>query len=439
MASVVIIGAGSMVFTQTLISDLAQNEATRGIDLRLVDLDSERLATAGEIARRIFAEAGAPGRVSLHLDRTQALPGADYVVITIQVGGRAAVDGDFDIPARYGIRQTVADTLGIGGISRALRTVPVIVDIVADIERLAPEAVVLNYTNPMSMIVMAVHRSSPVTFYGLCHSVPNTAHQLAGYLEVPFDQLDWEAAGINHMSWLLRLERGGQDLYPLLFERSNDPQYFAKDPVRFELMRHIGWFPTESSKHSAEYFAWFVTHDDEIDRLAVPLEDHVSKLDRLQARYRHLREQLTRPDSSLMTPRSGEYAPALIAALENRSELCFYPNVPNAGLVSNLPAHAAVEVPCFVHQGRIHPTAVGDLPQAAAAFNARAVDQQALTVSAVLDTDRDLVYQAALLDPVLSGLLRIDQIVGLVDELIDAQSQWLKPYNPKRLKLQTRS
>jgi alpha-galactosidase len=237
---IVLIGAGSMVFTRSLVSDLMHDEATRDSELRLVDIDPARLGTAAAMVRRIQAEAASHGRVTATVDRRQALPGAGYVVTTVQVGGRAAIDLDFDIPARFGIRQTVADTLGIGGISRALRTIPVVLDIVRDIEELAPDALHLNYSNPMAMIVMAATARSSIRHLGLCHSIPNTAAAVALYLEVLPPELRWEAAGINHMAWMLRLEKDGEDLYPRLLERADDPGLFPYDAVRFELLRHVG-------------------------------------------------------------------------------------------------------------------------------------------------------------------------------------------------------
>jgi len=435
---IVIIGAGSTVFTRTLVSDLMQDPATRDAELRLVDTDPARLTLAASLCRQLVAESGGAAPVTAHVDRRDALPGATYVINTILVGGRPGIEADLLIPARYGIDQTVGDTLGIGGISRGLRTVPEILRIAYDIEKLAPGALLLNYTNPMSMVVMALRAGSGVRHFGLCHSIHNTATELADYLDVPFGELTWEAAGINHMAWFTRLEHRGQDLYPSLFQLpAADPGRVAADGVRFELMRHFGYFCSESSKHTAEYFSYFLPHDGERERLRIPVgRQRLEALDQQQADHDALADRLggTR---TLMTEPSDEYAPALIAALESGRPYTFHPNVANnsagGALIGNLPAEAAVEVACVVRDGAVSVDRVPDLPPGPAALNRQAVAVQQLTVQAVLEHDLDLVYQAALVDPQVSAILTPDRAVALVDELMAAHGPALPDLRRRRL------
>lgn len=425
---VVLIGAGSLVFTRTVVSDLVQSDVTRDSELRLVDIAEDQLRGAVEMVRRIQEEAGARGGVVGSVDRREVLRGADYVITTIQVGGDEAIRADFEIPSRYGIRQTVGDTLGIGGISRALRTIPVELDIVRDVEELAPDALYLNYTNPMSMIVMAIARSSNLRHLGLCHSIPHTVAQIAMYLGLSPVDISWRAAGINHMAWILTLEDGdGDDLYPHLVERSRNPEIFVHDGVRFELLRHFGYFVTESSKHNAEYTSYFITHSEEVSRLRIEVDERVERMAKRAAR----RAQESSPGQRLLRPKSTEYAPAIIVALESGADLSFYANVQNDGLISNLPDGAAVEVPCFVQGGQLYKAAVGALPEGPAALNRQAVSVQDLTVEGVLRDDRDLIYQAAMLDPQVSAVLTLPRAVSLVDDLIRAHGD-LVPRLPSR-------
>lgn len=436
--AIVIIGAGSTVFTRMLVSDLMQDAATRDIDLRLVDTDPARLALATALCRQLVAEVGNAGaQVTAYLDRRQALPGATYVINTILVGGRPGIEADLLIPAKYGITQTVGDTLGIGGISRGLRTIPEILRIAHDIEELAPDALLLNYTNPMSMVVMALEAATGVRHFGLCHSIVNTTEELAGYLDVPVADLVWEAAGVNHMAWFTRLESQGLDLYPSLFALpASNPGLVAGDGVRFELMRYFGYFCSESSKHTAEYFSYFLPHDGETERLRIPVgRERLDALDQLQADHDALAGRLGGVQSLLTEP-SNEYAPALIAALESGRPYTFHPNVANqiadGVLIGNLPAEAAVEVACTVRNGAVSLDRVPDLPPGPAALNRQAVAVQQLTVQAVLHHDLDLVHQAALVDPQVSAILKPDQAVALVDELLAAHGASLPDLRRRR-------
>jgi len=424
-AVVAIVGAGSMQFTQQVVSDLLRHPVTRDVHLRLMDVDPERLALAERLVARLQKETGATGRVEGSTDLTATLRDVDFVVHAIQVGGLDATERDFAVPARFGVRQTIGDTLGIGGISRSLRTIPAVLRIVDVLREAAPHAWFLNYTNPMATVMKAVAETHPdVVAVGLCHSAEHTARSLARYVEVPFDELEWLSAGVNHQAWVLRLEHRGQDLYPRLQEKATDPGVFALDPVRFELLARFGRFPTESSEHNAEYVPYFLPWDDEIDRLQIPVGEYLRRSRAGLAKWGRLREQVGEPGSLLVEP-SPEYAPRIIRAAVSGEPLVFYGNVPNNGAIPNLPKDAVVEVPCVVDRRSILPTKVGPLPPGPRALNQQAINVQTLTVTAVLEQDLGLLRQAAYLDPMLSTRLRLREIDTLVDELLAAHRDWL--------------
>lgn len=443
LMKIALVGAGSMQFTHQVVSDLLAHPATRDADYHLIDIDRDRLWQATLLVRGLMGQAGAAGRVDVfsHPRAAGALARVDYCINEIQVGGYAATERDFAIPARYGIRQTIADTRGIGGIARALRTIPVCVDLARALCQASPEAVLLNYTNPMAMVMDAIHRAVPaLEAYGLCHSTEETARALAGYLDVPYEELDWTSAGINHMAWFLTLRHRGQDLYPRLAALADDPAAFAKDPVRFELLKAVGCFVTESSEHNAEYFAWFLTHPGEIKRLAIPIGEYLRRSQAHLSRYRELREELSAGRVPALRAPSGEYAPRLAAARTAREPLALYANVPNrvgprgdARLIANLPAEATVEVPCTVVGTQVRPAAVGALPAAAAALNCQAIAVEQLTVDGWERQDLDLVYQAAMLDPLAASVLPLDQIRQLVDDLVAAHGPLMPPLHRRRL------
>jgi alpha-galactosidase len=434
MARVAIVGAGSMEFTRQVVSDLARMPATRDTVYHLVDIDPERLKVSQAMVRRILAELGAEGEVLAFPQIHGALKGVQYVVNAIQVGGFAATKTDFAVPERYGIPQTIADTLGIGGIFRGLRTIPAVLDIAAAIADESPDAVLLNYTNPMSMVVMAVGRRFPeLKTYGLCHSVHYTAERIAEYVGVPFSEMAWTSAGINHMAWMLTLSHRGEDLYPRLFAAARDPAIRTRDAVRFELMERLGWFVTESSEHNAEYSAFFLPHPEEIARLNIPVGEYLRRSQANLDEYATIRRDLENPDAPLALPPSPEYAPGFIAAREGGDLWWFQGNVMNYGLIDNLPAGSAVEVPCFVNRHGVFATRMGPLPEPLAAMNRVAINVQTLTVEAVLTGDRDRVYQAAMMDPLLASKLTLDQIWHLVDELFAAHGQLIPPLTSRRL------
>ncbi len=439
---IALVGAGSMQFTHQVVSDLLAQPATRDADYHLIDTDPDRLVRARRLVQGIVEQCGGQGRVAAFADvqAEGALEQVDYCINEIQVGGFAATERDFAIPARYGIRQTIADTRGIGGILRALRTMPVCVAVARALAEASPDALLLNYTNPMAMVMDAVHRDVPeLLAYGLCHSTEETARTVAGYLSVPYEELDWTSAGINHMAWFVRLAHQGVDLYPRLHERAHDPEVFGQDPVRFELLEAVGCFVTESSEHNAEYVAWFLTHPGEIERLGIPVGEYLRRSQAHLARYQALGQALAAGQVPAARPPSGEYAPRLVAARTAREPLWFYANVPNrvgavgdARLIANLPAEALVEVPCGVFGREVRPMAVGSLPMAAAALNAQAIAVEQLTVEGYRRQDRDLIYQAAMLDPLMASTLTLDQIRALVDEAVAAHGGLMPPLPRRR-------
>jgi alpha-galactosidase len=423
---VAFIGAGSVEFTRLLIGDLLGYPELRGVTLSLHDIDEERLATAAEVARVTAGEAGAEPAIEAHGDRRRALEGADYAINMIQVGGHAATVLDHEIPARYGLRQTIGDTLGIGGIFRALRTIPVMQGIAADMADVCPDAWLLNYTNPMAMLCWATYAGTPQRrVVGLCHSVQNTTRQLAEYVGVPFEAVSFLGAGVNHQAWILRFERNGDDLYPLLDEAiERDPE--LRRHVRVELYRRLGFFPTESSEHSAEYLPWLMRDDDAVEHFRLIDGEYVQRSLEALREYEETRGLLAAGKPLPIEP-SVEYAPQIIHSLETGERRTIYGNVENAGLIDNLPAGACVEVPCVVDGDDVEPVQVGALPPQLAALNRTYLNVCELTVRAVLEERPELVRHAAMLDPNTAGTLSLDQIWALCDDLTEAHGDALPP------------
>jgi alpha-galactosidase len=424
MTRIAFIGAGSIEFTRDLLGDLLSFPELAGADIALHDIDPERLATAEAMARWTARQLGAEPTFSAHLDRRAALAGADFAFNMIQVGGHAATLLDFEIPARHGLRQTIADTLGIGGIFRALRTIPVMLGIGRDMAELCPDAWLLNYTNPMAMLCQAYAHGSPHTkVVGLCHSIQQTTRQLAEYVGVPFEEVTFLGAGVNHQSFILRFERDGEDLYPRLDAAIEaDPELRRK--VRVELYRRFGYFPTESSEHSAEYLPWLMRDDDALEHFRIPVDEYVRRSEENLALYEDIKASL-RDGEGFEIERSLEYAPLIVHAMTTGQPQVIYGNVVNEGLIDNLPPGACVEVPCVVDRTGVQPTRVGALPTHCAALNRTFLNVVELTVRAALEGRRDHVYHAAMLDPNASGSLDLDTIRTICDELIEAHGDAL--------------
>ena len=431
MTKVCFVGAGSTVFAKNLLGDILSFPELAGSSISLHDIDAERLSTSALVAHRIAETLDVAPTIEASTDRRQALEGADYVITMFQVGGyEPATVTDFEIPKRYGLRQTIADTLGIGGIMRGLRTIPVLVDLGHDMEEVCGDATLLNYVNPMAMLCWAVDRATSIDTVGLCHSVQGTAAQLADDLGVPVDEIRYRCAGINHMAFYLEFERetaeGRVDLYPELVVRAlgEMPKRhgYLSEAVRYEMFRRLGYFVTESSEHFAEYVPWFIKagRDDLIDRFGIPLDEYPRRCEFQIAGWDEQRRRLEDPDAPLRVRRSPEYGSEIIHSMETGTPRVIYGNVPNRGLISNLPDGCCVEVPCLVDANGVQPTVVGALPPQLAALMQTNINVQSLTVEAVLEGRRDHVLHAAMLDPHTAAELDLDQIESLVDDLIDA-------------------
>jgi alpha-galactosidase len=426
MTRIAFIGAGSVEFTRDLLGDLLGFRDLGELEIALHDIDPERLDTGAAMARWTAGRLDAKPTITTHADRRAALDGADFAINMIQVGGHEATVTDFDIPARHGLRQTIGDTLGIGGIFRALRTIPVMLDIGRDMAELCPDAWLLNYTNPMAMLCQAYAHGSPHTkIVGLCHSVQHTTHRLAELVGVPFEEVTFLGAGVNHQAFILRLERDGEDLYPRLRAViDGDPE--LQRTVRVELYRRFGYFPTESSEHSAEYLPWLMHDDGALERFRIPVGEYVRRSEENLVLYEELKTGLANGEGFEIES-SVEYAPLIIRAMTTGEPEVIYGNVRNDGLIDNLPDGACVEVPCVVDRTGVRPTRVGALPAQCAALNRTFLNVVELTVRAALEEDRELVHQAALLDPNAAASLDLDTIRAVCDELLEAHGDALAP------------
>ncbi|HKH87549.1 MAG TPA: alpha-galactosidase [Acidimicrobiales bacterium] len=427
MIKVAFIGAGSIEFTRNVVTDLCSFPEVNGeIEIALHDIGEERLGFAEELTRRIVAQSGSAASITADLDRSATLDGASYVINEIQVGGYAATRLDFDIPARYGVRQTIADTLGIGGIFRGLRTIPVVVGLANDMVAHCPDAYLLNYTNPMAMLPWAVYSGTPFRrVFGLCHSVRDTHAHLAGLVGLDVGEVDFLTAGFNHQAFVLRFEHRGESLYPRLREVLDASPTHGRR-VRVEIFKRFGYFPTESSEHSAEYVPWFMRHDDEIERFQIFVGDYIERSEENLHEYDSLQQQLASGEALDLEP-THELASQFIHSLETGAEREIYVNVRNGSLVTSLPADCCVEVPCRIGSEGARPVAVGALPPQLAALNRTFLNVVEMTVTAALTEDRQHVYQAALLDPNTAATLTTAQTVAMCDELLAAHGAALPP------------
>jgi alpha-galactosidase len=420
MPRITLIGAGSATFTRMLLGDILSFPELHDVSIALHDIDAERLETAEGVARWTARNAGAEPTITAHADRRAALDGADYVINMVQVGGHAATVADYEIPLKYGLRQTIGDTLGIGGIFRALRTIPVMHGIGNEMAELAADgAWLLNYTNPMATLCWATYAGTPQqNVIGLCHSVQNTTRQLAEYVGVPFEDVTFRGAGVNHQAFILRFERDGEDLYPLLDARiAADPDLLRR--VRMQMYSRLGYFPTESSEHSSEYLPWFMRDDEAIERHRIEVGAYVKMSEENLDEYAETRRRLAAGEDLPGEP-SIEYAPEIIHSIETGTPRVVYGTVQNTGLIENLPRGAAVEVPCLVDGTGVQPTHVADYPAQLAALNRTFLNVCELTARAAIEGDKEHVRHAAMLDPNAAATLSLDQIWALCDELTAA-------------------
>jgi alpha-galactosidase len=422
---VTFIGAGSVEFTRNVATDLCAYPGFRGgLHFALYDISAGRLAHAERLVSRISAQSGADATVTATPDRRTALADADYVINEVQVGGYAATRADFDIPARYGVRQTIGDTLGIGGIFRGLRTIPVVVDLGRDMLEVCPDAYLLSYSNPMAMLPWAAYEGAGFDrVFGLCHSVRDTQAFLTELVGADPERVRFLTAGFNHQAFVLRFEQDGQSLYPRLAEViESSPELQRR--VRVEIFRRFGYFPTESSEHSAEYVPWFMRHDDQIERFRIFVGDYLERSEENLRELESLERQLAGNEPLTLEPEN-ELASQFIHSLETGTERELHVNIRNGGLIASLPDQCCVEVPCLVGAGGAKPVPVGVLPPQLAALNRTFLNVVELTVRAALDGSRDHVYQAALLDPNTAATLTTAQTVAMCDELLDAHRHLL--------------
>ena len=442
MPKIVFVGAGSTVFAQNLLTDILSLPDLSHSEIMLYDIEDDRLRTTALVANSIQAQLGTKAVISSSLDLREALFAADYVITMFQIGGyKPSTVIDFEIPKRYGLRQTIGDTLGIGGIMRGIRTIPVMLQVVEEMEVLCPDALLLNYVNPMAMLCWAVAESSNIQTIGLCHSVQHTATQLARDLEILETDLNYVAAGINHMSFFLKLEKIAEqeniDLYPQLWERAKgqipsrrvSKSVALSDAVRYEVFRRTGFFVTESSEHFAEYVPWFIKsgREDLLKEFAIPLDEYPRRCEEQIAEWVSLRDKLENPDTKFVPQKSNEYGAGIIHSMETGQERTFNGNVMNMEFITNLPQEACVEVPCVVNGSGVHPQKIGKLPPHIAAIIQTNINVQSLTVRAVLEKSKDHIYHAAMLDPRTSAELSLEQIWSLVDEMIEAHGEMIPP------------
>jgi len=438
MTKITFIGAGSTVFAKNLMGDILSYPELQDITLSLHDIDSERLRTSEIVAHEVASFLGANPAIEATTDRRAALDGADYAISMFQVGGyKPSTVIDFEIPKKYGLRQTIADTLGIGGIMRGLRTIPVLLEMTRDMEELCPDVTFLQYVNPMAMNCWAIARASTIKTVGLCHSVRHTAGELAKDLDLSVDEIDYLVAGINHVAFYLKFEHNGEDLYPRLREVMDAGTFHntggrgeLSNKVRYEMLRRLGYFVTESSEHFSEYAPWFIKRDrpDLIEQYEIPLDEYITRCERQIAGWEDAKAAYERGELEITVERSVEYGSQIIHAMETGAPAVVYGNVMNDGIIDNLPKECCVEVPCLVDRNGVQPTRVGALPPHLAALMQTNINVQALAVEAALTGKREHIYHAAMLDPHTAAELDLDQIWNLVDDLIEAHGDWLPAY-----------
>jgi alpha-galactosidase len=438
MAKIAMIGAGSLVFCKTLMSDFLATPALKGSEYRLMALTRTRLDKMHAFVQRMIQDNGLEASVVATTDRREALKDADYVVVMLQAGGVEEFRQDYEIPLKYGVDQCIADTLGPGGVFRALRHIPALLELARDMRELCPQAILFNYANPMAMCCWALGRVPGLQFVGLCHGVQTTLDLIASYTGVPKAEIDFLAAGINHMGWFLRLEHGGRDLYPQLKANFEKPGYYVNEKVRGEVLRHFGYFMTESTGHLSEYLPYFRKNKRALELYC----DEPSFGGESGAYYKYcamLAQKFAKTDplsfeSTALGPRSAEYCSHIIEAKETGEVFRLNGNVRNDGYITNLPAGCCVEVPLYVDRLGLHPTVVGNLPPQCAALNMTNVLVQGLTVEASFTGDPELAMQAVALDPLTASVLTLKEIRDMVAEMLEAERKYLPQFAGKKLR-----
>ncbi|MCJ7821529.1 MAG: alpha-galactosidase [Armatimonadetes bacterium] len=439
MMKVAMIGAGSIVFAKTLLNDMLATPALQDAELALMSRTEPKLRRMEAFAKRMVKENGLGAKVWATLDRRKAIEDADYVLCMIQVGGVDAFRIDYEIPLKYGVDQCIGDTLGPGGIMRAARSIPVLVDMARDMEEVAkPDAVLLNYTNPMGVCCYALGEASNVSYIGLCHGVQTTLDLISGYVGVPKTEIDFLCAGINHMAWFLKLEHKGKDLYPLFKERCEKPEYFVNEKVRIEVMRHFGYFMTESTGHLSEYIPWFRSSkralEEFCDEPGFGGESGAYYTWSAEVAKKYAEVDPLEFESPKLDPRSAEYCSYVLEAKETGEPFKLQGNVKNEGYITNLPMGSCVEVPVYVDKEGLHPLRVGDLPHQLAALNQSNVTVQTLAGQGSLAGDPELIMQAMAMDPLTSACCTLREAREMAAEMLEAEKEWLPQFEGKTLR-----
>lgn len=433
MTRIAMIGAGSIIFAKQLIVDILSFPELADSTICLMDIDEKRLNIITRLAKKIIAQEGFKAVVESTLDQRQALRGSDFVITMVQVGGLEAFEHDINIPLKYGIKQSVGDTLGPGGVFRFLRTAPVFKRIARNVEELCPDATWINYTNPMAMNCWLVNRISNINMVGLCHSVQWTSQWLAKMIGAPYDEVSYLSAGINHMAWFINFKWKGKDAYPLIRQKLKDREIYMKDVTKFEFLKYFGYYVTESSLHMSEYVPYFRKSDEWIRLIHEAGTWHENSstgtyLERCKVRADKYEEDMKKLiyQEKIEIERSHEFGAFIMHSMVTGNPSVVYGNVDNKGLITNLPQGCCVEVPCLVDKNGIQPTHIGDLPPQLAALNRTNTNVQELAVAGAITGKRDYIYNAVMLDPLSSAILDMDQIRNMVDELLEAEAQWLE-------------
>jgi len=430
---ITLLGAGSAVFSRQLIVDILLIPGLDAGSFALVDIDAARLELSHQLAEKVIALTGKNWRVEASTDRRQVMGNSDYLINFIETNGLQTVQLDHEIPMKYGIKQCIGDTIGPGGIFKALRTGPDWLDILYDAERLCPDALVLNYTNPMSILTLAALRATDMPVVGLCHSVQSTSAQLASYASVPYEEMKWRCAGINHNAWFTELTHNGQDLYPLLKERARQPAFFDQDPVRFETMLQFGCFVTESSGHFSEYVPYFRKRDDLIaryDRDGYRGETgfYANNWPAWRSAADAYARRMIAGEAEIELRRSHEYASYIIEAQETGKPARIHGNVLNTGLIDNLPQDGCVEVACMIDENGLNPCHFGALPTQLAALNQAHMAVHELVVTSLLEGDREAAVHALMLDPLTAAVCSLEEIRSLFDEMYEAEHTFIHTF-----------
>lgn len=433
MIKVAMIGAGSVVFSKNLTGDILGYPEFKNATFTYMDIDKERLEVGANLCRKVAKAVGANPKIEATTDRAEAVKGADFVINMVQIGGFDSTLVDFEIPRKYGLNFTIADTTGPGGLFRALRTFPMLSGLVRDMDKHCPKAVLLNYSNPMSMNMQTIARTGQIRAVGLCHSVQGTLNQIMGYIKVKPEDVSFVCAGINHMAFYLKLEKDGRDLYPQLFEAMKNNETYRTNKVRFELMKRLGYFVTESSEHNAEYNPYFIPRGaSQIAKYDVPIDEYLRRCDGIVDEFERMKV-VSKNDEPMNVCRSHEYGSTIIHSMVTGTPSVVYGNMPNKGAIGNLPHDAIAEVPTLVDRAGLQFTTVGALPPQLVGYMQPHITQHELFIRAALEGRRDHVYQSAMFDPLTAATLSLDQIVEMCDELIAGHGDFLPKLDAKTL------